>query len=325
VSQSNIQDGTRRRVDLLAYLQLLRLPNVFTVVADVMMGFLFIHHSLEPWTSFACLLAASCSLYLAGMVLNDLFDVEVDRQQRPNRPLPSGRISLNVARNLGWSHLAIGWALTVAAAFLPDAQRHLHVEPALAGTLLTVAIVAYDTWLKQTALGPIVMGLCRFLNVLLAMSLVRPSTDWPLNWGPSHFVAASAIGLHIAGITWFARDEATISRRSTLVVGLVLMIAGWVLLVCLPLWLPKSQIQLAKPSIWYLLIPLLAAPLVRRLLVAIADPKPDLVQSAVRQGIWSLVLMDASIAALVAPWTWSIVIVLLFVPMMLLGRWIYAT
>jgi len=83
---------------LLAYLRLFRLPNVFTAMADVAMGFLFVRQSLEPISMFACLLVASSLLYTAGMVLNDVFDYEVDRQERPQRPLPSGQIGLRWAR-----------------------------------------------------------------------------------------------------------------------------------------------------------------------------------------------------------------------------------
>ncbi|MCO6457924.1 MAG: UbiA family prenyltransferase, partial [Pirellulaceae bacterium] len=93
---------------VLDYLRLLRIPNVFTAVADVTMGFLVVHGGLQPWPAFACLVAASCLLYLAGMVLNDVFDIEVDRRERPERPLPSGRIPLGRARWLGLGMLGGG-------------------------------------------------------------------------------------------------------------------------------------------------------------------------------------------------------------------------
>jgi len=53
-------------------MQLMRLPNVFTAVADILMGFLFTHLTLEPVGQFVLLLAASSSLYVAGIVLNDV-------------------------------------------------------------------------------------------------------------------------------------------------------------------------------------------------------------------------------------------------------------
>ena len=71
------------------YLQLIRIPNLFTAIADVTVGFLFVHTALDPPAVFLPLLAASCLLYMAGMVLNDFYDYDVDLRDRPHRPLPS--------------------------------------------------------------------------------------------------------------------------------------------------------------------------------------------------------------------------------------------
>src|SRR5262245_5428925 len=86
---------------LLAWLRLFRAPNVFTAIADVMMGFFVVHGGFQPTAPvglLVCLAAASALLYMAGMVLNDVFDFEVDAEERPFRPLPSGQISLPLAR-----------------------------------------------------------------------------------------------------------------------------------------------------------------------------------------------------------------------------------
>src|SRR5262245_51342921 len=94
-----------------AWLKLLRLPNVFTAVADVAMGYIITQHTLEPYSQFALLVAASCSLYLSGMVLNDVFDAEVDAREQPHRPIPSGRVPLATAERLGWGLWLIGIAI----------------------------------------------------------------------------------------------------------------------------------------------------------------------------------------------------------------------
>ena len=73
-----------------AYLQLLRLPNVFTALADVAMGLLVAGGALDNWHVLVPLGIASAGLYLAGMVLNDWFDAELDARERPSRPIPSG-------------------------------------------------------------------------------------------------------------------------------------------------------------------------------------------------------------------------------------------
>src|SRR6266852_4753634 len=88
------------RADWRAYAQLVRLPNVFTAMADIVLGWLGARATGTPdtrWPGFALLLAASACLYSGGMVWNDFFDVEQDRRERPYRPLPSGRITRRAA------------------------------------------------------------------------------------------------------------------------------------------------------------------------------------------------------------------------------------
>ena len=61
---------------MLPYLQLLRLPTVFTAMADIVLGRLLLNdRTLEPYPAFFTVLAASCALYLSGMLFNDVFDV----------------------------------------------------------------------------------------------------------------------------------------------------------------------------------------------------------------------------------------------------------
>src|SRR4051794_2039716 len=100
---------------LIAYLQLIRLPNILTAAADSLAGWLLVTGSVaEPW-NWLPLVAASMVLYAAGTALNDVFDFSIDRAERPDRPLPSGRVSRRSAAWLGGLGLAIGPLLAVAS------------------------------------------------------------------------------------------------------------------------------------------------------------------------------------------------------------------
>ena len=117
-----------------AYLQLVRLPNVFTAMADILLGYLFTHESLEPAEHFALLLAASSLLYMAGMVLNDFFDREQDARERPFRPIPSGKVSPGAAARLGFGMLGLGATLGWVASYLAA-----DVRPGIVATALAAA------------------------------------------------------------------------------------------------------------------------------------------------------------------------------------------
>src|SRR5215210_5994394 len=103
-------------MSLLPFARLLRLPNVFTALADIGLG-LCATAALSPgsvnddfaWKA-GLLLLASGMLYSAGMVWNDYFDLAEDRRDRPFRPLASGRISIRTARFIGIVLLIAGVA-----------------------------------------------------------------------------------------------------------------------------------------------------------------------------------------------------------------------
>jgi UbiA prenyltransferase family len=298
-----------------AYLQLVRLPNVFTAMADILLGFLLTHRRLDPWPQFALLLAASSLLYLAGMALNDYFDREQDARERPFRPIPSGRVPAGRALGLGLGMLAAGGALGWIAAVVSGDLR-----PGIVVTLLAAAVLVYDGALKRTPLGPLVMGACRTLNVLLGMSVsVEP-------WTSPLVAVALGVGMYIVGVTIFARREARESGRAQLALGLVVLLAGIACVASAPEWVTGDEWPpFLRRDNWYVFWALLGMLIGYRCLRAVIEPRPELVQAAVRNCIFSLVILDAAACLAVQEMFWGIVILLLLVPTMFLGRWIYST
>jgi 4-hydroxybenzoate polyprenyltransferase len=211
--------------DLRAYAQLVRLPNLPTALADICLGVLAAHALPEHGFAFAVLLLASSCLYSAGMVWNDYFDREQDRRERPFRPLPSGRIAPRQAVRLGVALLVVGVLLAALVG-----MTSLWIAVCLVG-----AILAYDGWLKGTWAGPLAMGICRFLNVLLGVSACG-SLLWPRG---AHL--ALVVGLYIAGVTWFARTEARVSNQNALRGAAAVMLASLLLALPLPVFLPAEQ------------------------------------------------------------------------------------
>lgn len=315
---------------MLALLQLLRAPNVFTAFADVGMGFYVAGGQELPALGLLCLLAASGCLYSAGMVLNDVFDVEIDRRERPARPLPSGRVSLGWARTLGFGLLLAGAAIGSAAGHLAHVEGALPWRSGAVAALLAACVLLYDGALKSTPLGPLAMGGCRFLNVLLGMSLAAAAAGAQEALGGYtlfQLAIAGGIGVYITGVTVFARGEAERSARSRLVAGLAIMAAGVALLGWAPRWAPAgTAFFLRNPDwVWPACLLLLTVTIVRRCIVAIAQPQPPQVQAAIKQCIFSLIVLDAAVCLLTGPPWAAVAILTLLVPTLLLGRWIYAT
>ena len=312
-----------QRSRLLPWLRLMRLPNVFTAIADVAMGYLFVNGALENASQLALLVAASALLYTAGMVLNDVFDFAVDAQERPFRPLPARQISLATARTCGFALLALGVMCGWLAGYLPGAATSLAWRSGVLGTAIAAAVLLYDGCLKFMPAGPLGMGLCRFLNVLLGMSTAAASTRAiAVGYGPGEFLIAAGIGVYIIGITWFARSEASQSSRGALAAAMAVMTAGVALLAVSSRFVDRLQMQ---ETHYWLLLALLMATVLRRCFAAAADPVPEKVQAAVKHSILSLIWLDAAIVAAAAGPTYGVAIAVLLLPALVLGRWVYST
>jgi 4-hydroxybenzoate polyprenyltransferase len=296
------------------YFQLVRLPNVFTALADITLAALAAHALPGHTLTFLLLCLASACLYCGGMAWNDFFDVEQDKRERPFRPIPSGRVSLRTAAALGAGLLAAGVAFATLSGLLHEPGSRS--APVVIAVLLVGAIFAYDGWLKRTWMGPVGMGTCRFLNVLLGLTV----TGGPIErWG---WLLALVVGLYIVGVTWFARTEARLSSQAALGGAAGVMLAALFLALPLPALFPAGS---ASPLFPYLLVALgflVGIPVGK----AVAGPSPPHVQAAVKRALMGLVVLDAVLATAVAG-TLGLVILVLLVPILFLGRWrwLYAT
>ncbi len=171
--------------------------------------------------------------YTAGMYLNDLFDLELDRRERPERPLPSGRVSQAEA-------LAVTVGLFSVGTFLLSL---LGTAPLLWGLILVVAIILYDAWHKTNPLSPVLMAVTRALVYVTAFSAFAPGPTFTLVFW------ALLLGLYIVGLTYIAKTEtrtltgywpAALLYLPALVGALALPWSGFWLPLALALWVTYS-------------------------------------------------------------------------------------
>jgi len=262
-------------------------PAVFTALADIFLGFLLTRTSWEPSHQFLCLLGASAGLYLSGMVFNDLFDLEVDRKERPGRPIPSGQIGYVPAIVFG-SSLMLGGL--IAAAFASFTSL-------LVALILAVAILVYDGGLKRTWLGPVSMGTCRSLNILLGASSGVGS--FAQVWSLPQLWVAIAMGIYITGVTLFARTEEKMSQKKNLLGGLILVNTGLLLLAAWMLDLPHQLgwnlgvVGTSDAVPMLIFWTAIAFSLNRRAIAAILNPVPGQVQPTIGTFLMSIITINA--------------------------------
>lgn len=194
----------RRETRVQAWLHLVRAPNLLSVPGDPLAGLCvaLASGSAAPLaagfrTQVLAGTLAAVAAYAGGLVDNDLVDLERDRRERPERPLPSGQIALPDARRLRLVLLALPLALGLAAG-LPAAW--------FGGELaLLAAILAYNR-LKARCPAPafLLMGLCRGLSLLSGALLLGPAA---LHGAAALWGAFALWTLYVAGLTAYASTE----------------------------------------------------------------------------------------------------------------------
>jgi 4-hydroxybenzoate polyprenyltransferase len=253
------------------------------------------------------------AIYAAGIALNDVFDLELDRVERPGRPLPSGKVSGTFAVGLAVALLVVG--LASASVVSP--------RSALVAGALIACVVSYDAGVRRSILGPELMGLCRGLNVLLGMSLA------PDFGGPGCWTVAGAMTVFIVGVTWISRFETETGRRAAPASGLVLQAIGIAALFDAGLSagsFPSPWTD--RPGVPVLGIGILALVSFRILWAsgrAVLEPRPETLQRAVKVGVLSLIWLHVGVVACVREPTSALAVAALWIPASLAARWIYST
>ena len=180
-----------------AWGQLLRLPNLLTVPGDPIVGFLLAGGTIAGggWQCLSLAAAVSLMLYAAGLIQNDLAHLPEDARKRPERPLPSGGVRVRSA----WVALVV---LVMAAMWVAGQIGYAAASHLAFGLVVLITLYNYVTS-RIRLVGPINMGLCRAVSVLLGGSA---AAGWNGLTGPVPF-AAMTIGLYIVTVTIIAMHE----------------------------------------------------------------------------------------------------------------------
>ena len=271
---------------LKGYLQLMRPANIVTAWADILLGFAAAGASVERGNiiTLGWLVLATTGLYGGGVVLNDVCDAQLDAVERPERPIPSGRVSKGGA-------IALAIILLLMAVLAAAMVSHISAVLAVA---IAVGAFVYDKWGKhQSLLGPLNMGACRGGNLLLGVTAV------PTALSDRWFLAFIPI-VYIAAITAISQGEVRGGTKTTggVAIALIVIVIGSILGLGL---LPEYALTFTLPFL-ILFIALVLPAFVK----AALNPQAEPIQQAVKAGVLSLIVLDASIAAGFSNWYYGL-------------------
>ena len=287
------------------YLQLMRPANIVTAVADILAGISISYYISKdasfisnlaqsawhfvrfPFIAFDALylILATIGLYGGGVVMNDVFDAALDKVERPERPIPSGKVTKQDATFLGLSLLAFGVFCGFKASVISGC-----IAVAIAGLALL-----YDYKGKHHALfAPLNMGLCRGANLLLGASILTSNL--------THFWYLSFIPIvYIAAITMVSRGEVHGGDQKNLKLGLLMYSSVVISLIVMIFLFSKNYWAVPFIILFsYFIFP----PLVK----AMQEPAPTNVMKAVKSGVISLIILDATITTIFANFYFGLIV-----------------
>ncbi|WP_166285511.1 UbiA family prenyltransferase [Candidatus Nitrosotalea sp. FS] len=289
------------------YLQLARLPNAFTSPTNVVAGYLTVTPISElNYVNLGILMASSMLFYVSGVVFNDYFDIEIDRKERPSRPLPSGAISKKTTIQIAIVLMAsaitlaffVSWSSFVIALFLAS------------------MIIGYDYRLKNNKIfSPITMGGTRFLNVIMGASPALLS--FQTNLSGLGFVASSVFA-YVVVITLFSKKELSgiKSKRHTIVLFSIIyaIIAAITIVTFLGLFKTWSLVILVPYTI-------IMSVIFKQALVGDASS----IQRVIKNMVISIIILDSVFVSGVAGLSYGLSTLLFLLPSILLSKKFYVT
>ncbi len=294
------------------YLLLIRLPNVFTTPSDIMAGYFA---TVEPTGidigNLALLMVSSALLYIAGIIINDYFDIEIDRRERPFRPLPSGNVSKRSAITIALSALAIANAIAFA----------IGSASFIISLILSATIIAYDYWLKHSAAGPFAMGGTRFLNIILGASpaisaIAATQLTGAFTQLEIAMFAAASLLVYVVAITLLSKKEVQNEKPSLNSFLIVFAITASVGIIGLKL--------LGLQWAFLLNLSIFAAIMIVTFKKYIATDTPS-IQKAIRNMVISIIILDSVFVCGTAGLPYGLTTLLFIIPAVMLAKKLYVT
>lgn len=250
---------------------LVRAPAALSVPGDVLLGVVAAGAPVRLRTLSA--IGSSICLYWAGMALNDYADAVIDAVERPERPIPSGRVPRATALRVAAGLTAAGLGLAVAA----SGKRAL-----TASVPLACLVWAYDLAAKSTSAGPAAMAGTRALNVLTGAVIAgEPGrAAIPAVLMGAHTYTVTALSTHEVSGANSRVPAATLAATVATAAGAVLRAKG-----------REGRLVAALSALAY--IGSFGTAQVR----AVRDPAAGNIRQAVNAGIVGMVPLQASLTA----------------------------
>jgi 4-hydroxybenzoate polyprenyltransferase len=300
-------------VGLRKYLLLVRLPNTFTAPSNILTGyFAIVPSSHANFSSLAIVMVSSALLYVSGIVFNDFFDIEIDRKERPFRPLPSNEITKQKALIIAAASMIIANLLAFAAS----------TASGIVAIILSATVIGYDYRLKRTVAGPVTMGSARFLNIFLGASpglggLFFYNNNFLI---PRLLLVCILMLLYVLAISILSRMEVGGVKSIRRVIGPFLIIFAIIVMIVFGVFDRTFQVDLV------VCLSLFASIIIVTFKRTIFQDYSSIgIQKAIKTMVLSIIVLDSVFVSGTAGLYYGLTTLLLIIPSIVLARELYVT
>lgn len=299
-----------KNISIKNYLLLIRLPNLFTLPSNILLGFILASTftlTISSIIQILMLVTISTLLYCVGLILNDLFDYEIDRKERPNRPIVSGKISRKIAIIIVTVFTAIALTLSLLVS----------VTTFSISVLLLAIIFGYDKYLKNTNAGPFTIAAARLTNVILGTSANINNID---NF-PQNIILVFVLTItfvYVSLIGFLSRYEVqgfSVNIRTHLIPVTIAGIVSSILIFNL-IGLFKYESLLILALFSYIMI---------RAIYNIHKKDSAGIQQTIQRMILSIIVLDSIFLTGIAGLSAGLPVLILLAPLVILARKMYMT
>jgi 4-hydroxybenzoate polyprenyltransferase len=302
-----------------SYIILVRLPNVFSAASNILPGYFTIVTAVS--SSFlsinilylAGLMTSSSLLYIAGIVFNDYFDFEIDKKERPTRPLPSGKITKRKALTIAISSIIAANVLTLL----------INWTSFIIAVILTTIIIAYDYRLKHnTITGPITMGLARFFNILLGATPAIPTLLLSAASSKMLLFIATLLFLYVIAISILSKKEVSGKTTNAIIISSLSIVFVDIASIAIAglIGIFRSAV-FANLALFSIVMIITFRPILRGL----DSLAPIQIRNIIKNMIISIIILDSVFVSGIIGLPYGFATLLLIIPSVLLARKLYLT
>ncbi len=285
------------------YCQLVRLPNIFTSISDILAGCILATHAFVDIHKILLLVVSSACLYGGGIVFNDIFDYKTDKEERPGRPLPSGKASKREAVYLGF--------VLFLTAFL--CALLVNLTSLCVSIAIILLVMSYNVLTKTLpVIGTVNMGLCRFFNLMLGLSIIPASIS-------TYWMIPLILMIYVMFITTISKQEIMGENRWKIIIVIICFIG----LVSYTGSLSVKGILPNHMSHGLLLI--FTMIVMWSMGRSVINPRPENIQSTIKTMVLSIIILDACFVMGATNGLHALVVLVLLIPAFTVSRFLYVT